>query len=373
MAEVGDEIVLLTNVAPVLEEAIEVSVMPDVVAGQGVKEAKERLIYAFLQFFRVITRYFKHLVIVLDDLQWTDAPSVELLDGLINDKDISIMFIGIYRSNEVDEAHYLSKTIRDMHVAKKRGDFEVTEVSVGNLDATICEEILVQLLSVDPSAETTSRLAEICHKRTAGNAFHLLAYLAMLQEQKLLQFNFERFNGQFEWTWNCDQIEQETAASSNVVELILAKISKQPQKLKSLLRLVSCLGTSFEKDFVMCAFPYMLDGTSDPAELENEVHELLSLATDKGFLEPQGDTRYRWVHDSIQAAAMQQVGEAEMNAYKFKLGKVLIQSMKEKDVESYLFEIVNLLNSAEECPEADRVTLLNLYLKAAKVRFLFDC
>jgi len=197
---------------------------------------------------------------------------------------------------------------------------------------------------------------------------HLLAYLAMLQVEKLLQFNL----GLFKWTWNCDQIEEETAASSNVVELILAKISKQPQEMKYLLRLVSCLGASFEKDVVLCAFPQMRDDirTCLPTELENEVDELISLAIHNGFLETQGNSRYCWVHDSIQAAAMQLVSEAEMNAYKFKLGKVLIQSLEEKDVGSNLFEIVNLLNSAEECPEADRDTLLNLCLNAAKVKIL---
>jgi len=371
IAEVGNEILLLYNVVPVLEEVIEIPATMSVVADQGNKEAKERLKYGFLQFFRVITRYFDHLVIVLDDLQWTDALSIELLDGIIGDIDIRVMFIGIYRSNEVDEAHYLSKTIRNMHVAKERGDFELTELSVGNLDATICEEILVKLLSVDPSA-ATSRLAEICHKRTGGNAFHLFAYLAMLQEEKLLEFNL----GLFKWSWNCDKIEEETAASSNVVELILAKISKQPQEMKYLLRLVSCLGASFEKDVVLRAFPQMRDGVTTcclPTELENEVDELISLAIHNGFIEPQGGSRYCWAHDSIQAAAMQQVGEAEMNAYKFKLGKVLIQSLEEKDVDSNLFEIVNLLNSAEECPEADRVTLLNLCLNAAKKAVEFSC
>ncbi len=357
----------MTNVVPLLEEAIEIPVK-NVVADLGNEKAKERLKYGFLQFFRVITSYFDPLVIALDDLQWTDALSIELLDGIISDADIRIMFIGIYRSNEIDEAHYLSKTIRDVHDAESRGDRQVTELSLGNLDAKVCEEILLELLSVDACA-ATSRLAEICHKRTAGNAFHLLAYLEMLQEEKLLDFNL----GLFKWTWDPDQIESTTAASSNVVELVLAKISKQPQEMKYLLRLVSCLGASFERDVVLCAFPKMRgDVTYDATELENEVDELISLAVLEAFLEPQGDSRYCWVHDSIQAAAMQQLGGGEMNAYKFKLGKVLFQSLEEKGVESYLFEIVNLLTSAEECPEADRITLLNLCLKAAKVRFECD-
>jgi len=361
ISEVGDEILLLANVVPVLEEVIEIPVVMDVVADHGNKEAKERLKYGFLQFFRVISRYFDHLVIVIDDLQWTDALSIELLDGIISDVDIRIMFIGIYRSNEVDEAHYLSKTIRDMQ--DNRGDFEVTELSLGNLDKTICEEILLELLSVDASA-AASRLAGICYKRTAGNAFHLLAYLAMLQEENLLEFNL----GLFKWTWDCDQIEEKTAAASNVVELILTKISKQPQEMKNLLRLVSCLGASFDRDTVLCAFPHMRDVNGDVTELENEVDDLISLAILETFLESQGDSRYCWVHDSVQAAALQQLGEAEMNAYKFKLGKVLFQSLDERDVESNLFEIVNLKTSAEECPEADRSTLLNLCLRAAKVQ-----
>ena len=364
ISEVGDEMLLLINVIPVLEEVFENSSMSGAVADQGNKEAKERLKYAFLQFFRVITRYFRHLVIVLDDLQWADALSIELLNGIIGDVDIRIMFIGIYRSNEVDDAHYLSKTIRDMHAAKIRGDFEVTEISVGNLDKATCEEILVELLSVDPSA-TTNRLADICYKRTAGNAFHLRAFLAMLEEEELLQFNL----GLFKWKWDCKEIEERTAATQNVVYLILAKISKQPEEMKYLLRLVSCLGDSFERDVVLCAFPKMQDdNTCNPTELEKEVDELISLAIQESFIERKGETRYCWIHDSIQEAASQQLGKAEMNAFKFKLGKVLVQSLEERNVESNLFEIVNLLTSTEECPEADRGTLLNLCLRAAKVK-----
>ena len=371
ISAVGDEIVLLSKVVPVLKEVIDIPETMDVVADQGNKEAKERLKYGFLQFFRVISTHFDHMVILLDDLQWTDAMSIELLDGIIGDKDIRTMFIGIYRSNEVDEAHYLSKTIRDLHAAKEKGGFEVTEISVGNLDASVCEDILVHLLSVDPSPDTT-RLAEICHKRTAGNAFHLLSYLAMLQEEELLEFNL----GMFKWTWDCDRIEEETSASSNVVELLLSKIAKQSQEMKYLLQLVSCLGASFDKNVVLCAFPKMRGDNNiscDPSELEDEVDELLSLAIRESFLEAQSDSRYCWVHDSIQEASLKQISDSEIDTYKFKLGKALFQSLTEEDVENNLFDVVNLLTSTEECPEEDRATLLQLCLKAAKVSLRNDC
>ena len=360
ISDVGAEIGLLTNIVPVLEEVIEIPAVAAVYE-QGNKEAKERLKYAFLQFFRVITRYFDHLVVVLDDLQWADVPSIELLREIIDDRDIHIMLIGIYRSNEVDGSHYLTKTIQDMYDANK-GRWDLTEVSIGNLDVAACEDIMVQLLCVESSAET-GRLANICHKRTAGNAFHLLAYLVMLQEQKLIKLNTQ-LN---QWTWDMDKIERETALSSNVVELIKATISKQPQKLKQLLQLASCLGTSFEKDIVVAAYPQMYDDIGH-IEAGRVITELLSLAVREAFMDRKGDSRYRWVHDAIQSEAMQQISEAEAVIYKFKLGKILLQSLDEKYVENNLFVIVDLLSVSKEYPDADKMILLDLYLKAAKVR-----
>ena len=360
--DVGTEIGLLTNIAPVLEEAIEIPTLAGAVYEQGNKEAKERLKYAFLQFFGVITRYFPHLVIVLDDLQWADVPSIELLHEIIDDRNIHIMLIGIYRSNEVGVSHYLAKTIRDMHVAKQ-DRWDLTEISTENLDESICEDILVQLLCVEASA-ATSRLAKACYTHTAGNVFHFLAYLSMLQEQKLLK----RDSQMNKWTWDIDMIEQETEVSSNVVNLIKATISKQPQKLKDLLQLASCLGTSFEKDVIICTFPHMHDGMIGHVEIGGMICELLSMAVQEAFLEQQGNSRFRWVHDAIQSEAMQQISEAEAVMYKYKLGKVLLQSLPEKYLENNLFVIVDLLSANEECPEADKRILLELYLKAAKVK-----
>eukprot|EP00985_Skeletonema_marinoi_P028793 scaffold26039_cov82-Skeletonema_marinoi.AAC.1 len=61
LSAVGDEIVLLAKVVPVLKEVIDIPDDMNAVADQGNKEAKERLKYGFLQFFRVISAHFDHL------------------------------------------------------------------------------------------------------------------------------------------------------------------------------------------------------------------------------------------------------------------------------------------------------------------------
>lgn len=272
------------------------------------------------------------------------------------------MFIGIYRSNEVDNAHYLSKTIRDLHEAKESGIFKLTEVSLGNLDLATCEDILVELLSVDPS-DKTHCLAELIHKRTSGNVFHMLAYLDMLQEEQLIQFNL----GSFKWTWNSNEIETVTSATSNVVELIGGKMSKLQPSVRIMLKLASCLGQSFEKALLLRAFSMLHDGI----EMEGEDEDLLALIVEESFLEPQGPSslRFCWIHDSIQAAAYSLASEEEMPKFQLQLGLSLLQNMAEEDLENNLFVIVNLINAAK-CPESDKLMVAGLNLKAAKVCLL---
>jgi len=316
-AEVGDQIALLVNISPELQEAIGITVMPNAIAEQGNKEAKERLKYAFLRFFRVVTRYLSHMVLVIDDLQWTDLSSMELLDALIRDEEISLMFIGIYRSNEVNDSHYLMKYLQGMREANESGIFMLTEISIGNLDVATCEEILVELLSQDVD-DTTRSLTETCHKRTNGNVYHLLAYLAMLQEQKLLEFNI----GNFKWTWDSRRIEDETTPCSNVVGLMKGKMKKQPRAVCNLLQLASCLGQSFDKYLLTYAYSKMHDGESeDLAEMEEDLDHLLSLVVDEAFLEQHTPSRFCWAHSSIQVAAMHLVNDDQMLVFKFKLAE----------------------------------------------------
>lgn len=289
------------------------------------------------------------------------------MDALVRDKAITLMFIGIYRSNEVDETHCLSKVVRHIRESQESGAFAITELSTGNLDVATCEEVLVALLSVDAD-DRTRGLAEICHKRTHGNPFHLLAYLEMLQGKELLQFQL----GRLQWTWDTAQIEAGTTLTSNVSELIGAKIEKQTRAVRDLLRLTACLGSSFDEALVICSFPIMYDDAADEPPATEKVRSLLSLAVGEAFLESEGPTRYRWVHDSVQAAAMQFGGEDETAAFRFELGKLLLLSLAEEDLEENVFVIANMLN-AVECSETDRVTIAELNLRASKVGFALDC
>jgi predicted ATPase len=75
VSELGDEISLLTNIFPVLDEILDIDYASALAGGGDDGYTKEGINYAFRKFLRVVSTHFKPLVIVLDDLQWGDAAS----------------------------------------------------------------------------------------------------------------------------------------------------------------------------------------------------------------------------------------------------------------------------------------------------------
>ena len=227
----GEDIHLLTTMIPELNEIVgdqQARLETDGAAAGNhgsQEEAKAKFNFIFRVFMRVITSYFAPLVMVLDDLQWADVGSLELIENLITDRDNSnFMIIGTYRSNEVDATHLVSKVLRDLKENSEQGDFNISEIEVGNLGVDEVNCVIMDLLSLDDSSKTIG-LAEICLKRTAGNVFFLIAFIAMLQEQGLLFFNL----GLFQWKWDVTKIESETGASSNVGDLMKRKMTNSPE------------------------------------------------------------------------------------------------------------------------------------------------
>eukprot|EP00978_Attheya_sp_CCMP212_P020354 scaffold58147_cov60-Attheya_sp.AAC.4 len=375
VSELGDEISLLTNIFPVFDEILDVDYASALAGGGDDGYTKEGINYAFRKFLRVVSivsTHFKPLVIVLDDLQWGDAASFELLETLITDRENpQIMVIGCYQSNEVDDAHFLSKTICDLHERKANDGFRITDIYVGNLDVPSVNQIIIELLSVD-SDDSSIDLAEICHKRTLGNAFHLMAFLSMLEEEGMLGFNL----GLFLWIWDISEIEEETAAAANVVDLMKDKMNKQTGEVFNLLQLASCLGSSFDEKLLFVAWEGLGKtrhrlGSSDDDEDEkvckrDGLKQLLGQAIDEAFLEAHSESHYRWVHDNIQEAAMSLVAEEKMQEFQLSIGEILLRELSKTELRAAIFVVANLLNAKEVCDLDKRTKIAELNLDAAE-------
>ena len=369
----------------------------------GSMEDKYRFMHAFNVFVKTICKYMKPVVLVLDDLQWADSSSLEMIESVIHDVTINnLMIVGIYRSDEVTDAHLLSKMIRDLrsrcycgheegqlHSHTKRiGALPVdfTELFIGDLDVSSVNSMIQSILSTDDNSKT-STLAALCHRKTHGNPFYLIHFITLLEEMKLVEFDL----GSLEWTWDLDDIERYTKSTDNVVTLLQSKmVDTLSNTVRLVLHLASFLGSTFDYrtlELIWIAFRWMAPELSEkdvPENIESSGEDLLvSLDTcqELGFLEcvdagvgsGQNDKyrTYRWVHDNIQEAALSILGsESDRKKVKHKVGEVLFAKLSAEELQRRIFIVANLLNVDDAVTlsrtEMDPIQIANVNLQAAE-------
>lgn len=85
------------------------------VAELGPTENQNRFHRTLLDFISVFAQEGHPLVIVLDDLQWADVPTLSLIEMLMKNPETTHLFIiGAYRDNEVSSTHPLTATLKSI-------------------------------------------------------------------------------------------------------------------------------------------------------------------------------------------------------------------------------------------------------------------
>ncbi len=343
----ADELVLLIQAIPILVEIVH---RPDPAMEQrqsksseasSCNKSKNRIQYAFVRFMRLVAKYFPPLVLVLDDLQWADASSLDLLDCLIADRqNPKLMVIGMYRSNEVDETHIFYRFLEEQKEKRHEQDFSLTQLRIDNLDIHAVNDIVQDLMQCEDSR--TIDLAEICVKKTHGNPFFLLHFIHMLYEHKLLLFNYATIS----WSWNVEAIAMSTRACDNVADLLQNQMKMLPMHLLELLKLASCLGSTFDQYHIQRVWRKFMNDTP-----EQDCDKLITNALDElgeaGLIVKVSQTplRFSWVHVKIQEAAADLIPELERDTFSRTIGQILLSELGVDELESLIFVVVDLLNS----------------------------
>lgn len=263
------------------------------------------------------------LVIFLDDLQWLDAATLELLNQIaIGLQGSYILLIGAYRDNEADPEHPLMRTL----AALRKAGALVQEIVLAPLGIDDVNTLIADSLFCE--RERALPLAQLVHEKTGGNPFFTIQFLTMLAEEKLLAFD----PGSRRWTWELAHINAK-GYTDNVVELIDGKIGRLPRQTLEALELLACLGNV--ADIATLA--------TVCRQTEETLHAALWEAVHAGLVFRQEKT-YTFLHDRVQEAAYSQIPDEERKSVHWRIGKILLgeTSLKARD-EDY-FDIVNHLN-----------------------------
>src|SRR5271156_1290526 len=199
------------------------------------QDAQGRFQLVFRRFISVFTR--EHpLALFFDDLQWLDAATLDLMEDLLTEPDVQhLMLIGAYRDNEVNPAHPL---MRKLEAIRQAGAI-VQDIVLAPLACEDLRQLVADSLHCEP--ERAQPLAQLIHDKTAGNPFFAIQFFSALAEERLLIFDRDENL----WRWDIARIRAK-AYTDNVVDLMVARLSRLPKNAQNALKQLACLGNSAE-------------------------------------------------------------------------------------------------------------------------------
>ena len=338
---VGANLKALVDVLPDLE--LIVGVQPPVVALPPT-EAQNRLQLCFLSLVRVFADAGRPLILYLDDLQWSDVPTMNLLQSLGSARDISNLFIlGAYRSNEVDGSHLVSLTRNEIAKHRKVDDINLKPLALDDVHRIIADALR------DDSADTRA-LARFIHQKTDGNPLFARELLDTLASDGLIRLD------PAQGLWVCD-IDRVSGAEigDTVVAFLIGVLGQLPVASIEAIKLAACIGHAFDMNSLA-----LLSGQSKaalgnalmPAMARNVIlplddgYQLFDSAgvMAKAMADSGLNPAFRFQHDRVHQAAYELVTVEDRPRLHLSVGQTLLRDMGGPPSLPQLMRVVRHLN-----------------------------
>lgn len=328
-------------------------------------ETKNRFHTVFQKFIRVFSQPECTLVMFLDDLQWADEESLQLVKQILTAPDNKYFsFIGAYRDIDLSISH---PTMRTLEEIRKSGVL-IHNIALSPLNLTDVSCLIADSIRYIP--EKAQPLAELIFDKTGGNPFFLLEFLKNLHTEGLIVFDYH--NGI--WKWELAQI-QERSITDNVVEFIIGKVQQLNAGTQDLLKLAACIGNTFDLTTLAYAHKKTEDATATdlrPAIAAGFIVRQASAykVAQTEYRNPVNETppEYKFVHDRVQQAVYSMIPQEERQGAHLHVGQLLLLNMQPPEREIRIFDIVNQLNRGRKLikDENARNELAGLNLLAGK-------
>ena len=323
-------------------------------------EAQNRFQIVFVNFVKALATREHPLVVFMDDLQWSDVPTLNLFARLATARDMGfLLLIGAYRSTAVDPLHPLSLTIDQ--IRKARG---VVELDLGPLDGDAVERLTADTVYTDPAS--CRSLSHALLDKAQGNPFFIREVLKRLNESGAIRFDA----GSGRWTWDMNAVRG-ALVGDNVVDFMVAGLRRMSERTQDALRFAACIGNTFDlRTLAVIASRTMADAADDLQEalVREMVVPLSESYKFVGADQPDlvSNPLYRFQHDRVQQAAYELIEPARRQAVHLSVGRLMRKDAGAAGLDERLIDIVGHLNAGRDliADPAERHDLARLNLMA---------
>jgi predicted ATPase/KaiC/GvpD/RAD55 family RecA-like ATPase len=192
------------------------------------EQEQNRLFEAVSQFITNISRE-TALLVVLDDLQWTDPSSLLLLHYLARDvQKTPLLLLGAYRSTDIDSKHPLTPVLTEL----KRERLPQS-VSLKRMLLEDASEMIRQILEQD---DIPSEFCRLVYDKTRGNPFFVEEVIESLKEEGVIYREENR--------WKIKEVS-EIEFPETVKNVVKTRISRLDEECQNVLTMASFVGNDF--------------------------------------------------------------------------------------------------------------------------------
>ena len=288
--------------------------------------AEIRLVYSSVRLLKEFSKFVGPIVVLLDDIQWADRPTLSFLETAVHDLAYdNIMIVVTCRGNEVSIEHHLAVVLRELEAD---GIF-INNIVVENLNKDAVSEMTGSIFPMEN--ETLIALINFVMTKTAGNAFFVVQYLQELVAEGTIKQVAER-----QWLFLQPELERNpeimfTGTESDAVSFLVNCIRKLPLDLQKVLMYASCFGSVFQSILVETA-----SGVDD---LTNVLPSLQSL----GYIQQVDAGKWRFAHDQTQKASKALISPQDMETFHLVVGRKLWNNLPKPVLDDYIYEVVEQL------------------------------
>jgi len=333
---------LIVNLVPELELIIgKQPTVPELPA----QEAKNRFQMVFRRFLGVFARTEHPLALFLDDLQWLDGATLDLLEHLITHSEVRhLLLVGAYRDNEVGPSHPLMRTLESIRATHAR----VHEIVLAPLGPGDVGRLIADALRCEPERART--LAQLVQEKTGGNPFFAIQFLISLADEGLLTFD----SIAAVWTWDINRIHAKNY-TDNVVDFMVRKLKRLSITTQDALKHLACLGNMAGIGTLRMVYQ----------QTEDAMHAALWEAVRAGLIINQGNN-YKFLHDRIQQAAYSLFPEDHRPAVHLRIGRMLRAGTTADPIND--FDVANQFNrgAALLVDRTEKADVATLNLRAGR-------
>ncbi len=307
-------------------------------------ETQNRFNIVFQNFFQSFISEEHPLVLFLDDLQWIDDASLQLLEILFKDPDLEhFLFIGTYRDTDVDDSHAF-------HLGKERmlrDSYPVNDIALSPLDRDGINHLLSDTFHT--SRDETADLSDLVVAKTNGNPFFIIEFLKKLRDDSLIEFARD-------WNWDLSKI-REANITDNVADLMSDKLMKIPASTRDVIKTMACIGVQCQLSMLSAIL----------GKKEEEILGILETSVNEGML-LRINENIRFSHDRIRESVYSLIDPEEAKGTHYLIGTKLSTSPEFENLQDSLgFIITNQFNlSRDLLSEEDKETVAALNLKAGR-------